>query len=256
MTLNMPYDAFGLYYAYYDLLYRDKDYNKEGHYVAEILRRHNPGAQTILELGSGTGNYSKILANLGFIVTGIEQNERMMSLAKAKSIPDFNGLVDNIVFFETDIRFDAVVSLFHVISYLNYNEEIKACFKRTAQHLKPRGIFIFDVWYTPAVYTQRPAARMKRVENEVVEIVRFAQPSLIYEENRVEVKYQLFIKDKSSGHYEALNEIHSLRHFSTPEISLFAEEAGFSVIETEEFLTAKSPCADTWGVCYILQKND
>jgi hypothetical protein len=47
-----------------------------------------------------------------------------------------------------------------------------------------------------------------------------------------------------------------LRHYSTPELKLFAELSGFTLIKTEEFFTAKKPGADTWGVCYILQKDE
>ena len=53
-------------------------------------------------------------------------------------------------------RFDVVIALFHVISYQTTNDDVTAAFQTARQHLNPGGIFIFDVWYGPAVLTERP----------------------------------------------------------------------------------------------------
>lgn len=49
---------FNTYAAYYDLLYRDKDYVGEAAYVHDLIQHHAPGAQEVLELGSGTGGHA------------------------------------------------------------------------------------------------------------------------------------------------------------------------------------------------------
>ena len=50
---------FQKYAAFYDLLYRDKDYAAEAEYVARTIRSIVPDARTILELGSGTGRHGR-----------------------------------------------------------------------------------------------------------------------------------------------------------------------------------------------------
>ena len=59
-------DAFGAYARYYDLLYRDKDYPAEARYLHELIQRHAPGAQSILDLGCGTGAHAAEFAELGY----------------------------------------------------------------------------------------------------------------------------------------------------------------------------------------------
>ena len=54
--------VFDAYAAYYDLLYKDKDYAGETEYVHRLIQRFNPGAKSILELGSGTGKHARLLA--------------------------------------------------------------------------------------------------------------------------------------------------------------------------------------------------
>ena len=54
--------VFGGYSRYYDLLYRDKDYAGEVAFVHGIIDEHAPQAQSLLDLGCGTGAHAAILA--------------------------------------------------------------------------------------------------------------------------------------------------------------------------------------------------
>ena len=60
-------------------------------------------------------------------------------------------------------KFDAVISLFHVMSYQTTNEELSAAFKTASKHLAKGGIFIFDFWYGPTVHNEKPSIRIKKV---------------------------------------------------------------------------------------------
>ena len=256
MSTSPISDPFNTYNYYYDLLYHDKNYEKEAEYLTNLIRTINPQATELVDLGSGTGNYSKFLCKAGFKITGIERNEQMVAAANSKSIGGFTSIVGDITKFEIPKKFDAAISLFHVINYLTENDKIFSCFKNVCRHLKPNGIFVFDIWYSPSVYSQLPQTRIKHVQDEHIDVTRLAQPTMDYEKNTIEVRYEMTIKNKFDGQEKILKEVHHLRHFSTPEIKLLAEVSGFKLIRSEEFLTAKVPGADTWGVCYILQKHD
>jgi SAM-dependent methyltransferase len=249
-------NPFHLYNDYYDLLYQDKDYAKETAYITNIINQYNPATKSIVELGSGTGNYSSHLCSKGFSITGIEQSEHMHQISKEKGIRGFHPIIDDIAHFNLNKTFDAAISLFHVISYLTENEQLISCFKKVSEHLNKNGIFVFDVWYTPAVYSLTPEPRVKKVENDLFEITRHADPVVDYQKNIVQVNYEMIIKNKETDEYEHLKEAHRMRHFSTPEIELCAAFTGLKVVKSEEFLTGKEPSSDTWGVCYILQKHD
>ena len=114
--------VFGKYSSYYDLLYRDKDYEKEVEYVHRLIQKFSPGAKSILNLGCGTGQHDILLAEKGYSVTGVDLSEEMLCAAKAKILDNkANGL--DVTFCQRDVRnlvldqkFDAVVSLFHVMS--------------------------------------------------------------------------------------------------------------------------------------------
>ena len=242
------------YSKYYDLLYKDKNYKEESDYVIQKIKIFVPKAKDILELGSGSGSHAYYFCEAGFEVTGIERSPEMIAVAKAKNIVGFNPILGDISSFELPQQFDVVVSLFHVISYLTENNSLIACFKKVHAHLKSDGVFMFDIWYSPAVYHQKPETRIKRLEDDTLAIIRLAESKMEFDKNVVEVNFDVIIKDKLTHTSESITEKHLMRHFSIPEIKILAAFAGFEVVLTEEFLTGNSPSEDTWGVFFILKK--
>ena len=168
-------DVFDAYSRYYDLLYRDKDYEAEADYIAGLLQTYGSGRE-LLEFGSGTGRHARLLAGLGYRIVGVERSPEMV--ARAEHTDGFACIQGDICNVHLGRTFDAVLSLFHVVSYQTSNSAVCAVFDRAADHLRPGGLFIFDVWYSPAVYAQRPQVRVKRLADGEVDILRIAEPEM------------------------------------------------------------------------------
>src|SRR5262249_17801192 len=150
--------------------------------------------------------------------------------------------------------FDAVVALFHVISYLTTNEDLQAAFRTAAHHLVHGGLFLFDVWHGPAVLTERPTERVKSVADDRFEVTRTARPELDTNRSTVKVAYEMECKDRKSGDVIRFSEEHLMRYLFPTEIDLLARGCGMRVLRTEEFLTGRPPSPYSWGVAYLLQK--
>ena len=245
-------ECFADYSQYYDLLYADKNYEAEVGYVESLLKKHNILSGSILELGSGTGKHANLLSEKKYTVTGIERSQDMINRAQQNEFCTF--LCGDITSLRLSREFDAVISIFHVISYITSDDNLASLFKNTKSHLRIGGLFIFDVWYSPCVISNKPEVRVKRMSDHLIEITRIAEPNIVDNENLVEVDYTIFSRDKKTGSITSFKECHPMRHFSTPEISLLAKTYGFKLIASEEFLTGNSPSKDTWGVCYVLKK--
>lgn len=244
--------CFDAYSRYYDMLYRDKDYLGEVTYIDALLNRYGISGKSLLELGSGTGMHGRLLAERGYQVTGIERSREMV--AKSTQTNGFNCRQGDICEMRLGQTFDAVLSLFHVVSYQVSNSSANAVFARTAEHLRPGGLFVFDVWYSPAVYEQRPEVRVKRMLDGALEITRIAEPRILPNENRVDVNYSIFVRDLVTGTCDTFSETHPMRHYSLPELDFLAEVHGFERLAAEAFLTGEEPGKGTWGVCLILRK--
>ena len=244
---------FNNYSNYYDFFYEDKEYQKETDYIVNLLKKYEISKGDILEFGSGTGKHGYLLCERGYNVHGIELSSDMV--AKAKTHSKFTCQQGDIAKVRLDKSFDAVISLFHVISYQTSNNQIKSVFENASNHLSTGGLFIFDIWYSPAVHYQQPSVRVKRFKNDEFSIVRVAEPDYYPNENLVDVNYNFFVKNLYDSSTIQFKETHSMRHFSIPEIDILAEIYGFQRIDAQEFLTKKSPSENTWGVCVTLKKR-
>lgn len=246
---------FSRYSKYYDLLYKDKDYEFETGYVIKLIEENAPDATSVIELGCGTGNHAKYLCESNYRVVGIEKSEEMVREAVSKNIRNFEPVVGDASSCRVSETFDVALSLFHVISYITDNSALINCFNTTNEHLKIGGIFIFDVWYSPAVLTQRPDVRVKRLEDSNVRVLRVAEPQTRYNENIIDVNYQVIIEEKSTGKFENIHETHSMRHFSIPEIDLLCTLTGFKIISVQEFGNGQPVGHNTWGACFVVKKK-
>lgn len=245
--------TFAKYSAYYDLLYRDKDYAAEAAYVAEVIRRLRPDAASILELGSGTGRHGRLLAGMGFGVHGVERSPEMVEIAQGAPVNGFTCQVGDICALDLGRTFDAVISLFHVISYQTTDEALAAAFQVAARHLAPGGVFLFDVWHGPAVVAQKPEVRVKDVADAERSLRRTARPLHDPAARTVNVVFDMDCTDLASGERARFSEEHLMRYLFPEEVEGLGARVGLRLAASEEFLTAHPPSPDTWGVTYVLQ---
>jgi SAM-dependent methyltransferase len=249
-------NCFGNYSRYYDLLYKDKDYAGEAQYVHELIQKHRPGAKTILNLGCGTGSHDFEFAKLGYRVTGIDLSAEMLAVANNR-LSTINTQKSSINFIQGDIRtvrlnitYDVVISLFHVMSYQTTNDDLQTAINTAKMHLDLDGLFLFDCWYGPAVLTDPPVTRVKRLADDEIEILRIAEPVMQYNENLVDVNYLVIITDKSTGDVEQIKESHRMRYLFMPEIYELARVNSMETLFACEWMEKFEPTARSWGAFF------
>jgi SAM-dependent methyltransferase len=205
-----------------------------------------------------------LLAERGYKVTGVDLSEEMLAVANAQlsTLPhppsEFTSQPSTLSFQQGDIRsirldrtFDVVVSLFHVISYQTGNDDLRRAFLTAREHLEPGGAFIFDCWYGPAVLTDRPVARVKRLEDGEIAVTRIVEPLMHPNDNRVDLHYEVLVRDKASGEVEEVREVHRMRYLFRPEIELLLEETDMTLVQASEWMTGRPLGFDTWGGCFV-----
>lgn len=252
--------VFAAYARFYDLLYRDKDYRGETAFVEGLICRHAPGARRVLELGCGTGQHGIMLAEKGYEVVGLDRSEDMLAGARQRLAQRPEPIPGRVRFLQGDVRsfhvegkFDVAIALFHVLSYQLGNDDLRAVFSHVKKHLAPDGAFIFDCWYGPAVLTDPPSVRVKRFADDSTIVTRIALPTLHPNENRVDIKFQLFAKAVESGMTEELSELHQMRYLFRPELELLAEAAGLRIESCRAWMSDQEPSPSTWYVYFVVK---
>ena len=239
------------YARYYDALYRNKDYMKEARDIDRLLRRQ-AGAQgivTLLNLGCGTGKHDRCLNALGYAVDGVDMSAEMIQEARvAGSGNDYE--VADIRTYAPQKKYDAVISMFHVISYQNTNEDVVNAFGTARRALDAGGLFLFDLWYGPGVLTDKPATRIKQVETDRGEtVVRLATATMHPETDIVDVHYDMLIL--RDGKYSTIHEDHHMRYFFRPEIEFYLNQTGFELLECLDCNSLERTDFNSWTAYFI-----
>ena len=244
----------GNYSSYYDLFYADKDYAAEAAFVRKVIERHKPRARSLLELGCGSARHAVELVRAGFSVTGIDRSAEMIARARDRIEQLSPNLRDQLVLQQGDATthkpaatHDAVIALFHVVSYQTTNEALNAIFGSARSALEPGGLFVFDFWYGPAVLAEGPSVRVRRIETSDGHVTRTAEPTHEKSRNVVTVKYTFLAVNRNSGRAERHEELHPMRYLFLPEIEVLAAHHNFEVVEAGEWMTGKPLDPHCWS---------
>jgi len=242
------------YSGCYDALYQEKDYAAECDLIEQLLQAYGEGTvSSILDLGCGTGNHALPLSARGFEVIGVDRSESMLAQAQKKSAPSAGSKPP--VFHKADLRdidlhrrFDAVLMMFAVLGYQLKNEDVIAALRAARRHLDPGGLFLFDVWYGPAVMSQRPFDRMKIAPTQGGKVLRFSSGDLDTSRHTCTVRFHLWNFERDRLLSE-INEEHTVRYFFPLELNLFLECTGFTPVRLGAFPDFdRDPDEQSWNV--------
>lgn len=248
------------YASVYDMIYSDKDYNKEVAYVDGLIKKYYGRAKTILDFGCGTGKHALEFAAQGYRVHGVDVSPSMVKIASDNALQ--SPFSSSVTFTCNDVRsvdvhkkFDAVVSLFHVINYQITEKDLLATCTAAAKHLAPGGLFLFDMWYGPAVCALGYQTKVRRLHNDHYAITRISEPMFYPSLNRIDVQFTLFVQDVHTKKIEQFDEQHPMRYLFKEDVTKILDEVGFDLYVFEEWLTGAQPTDQSWSVCCVGRKR-
>ena len=153
MTENKPWFKDWFNSPYYHQLYFKRDKEEATKFINKLIEYLKPGKESLmLDIACGRGRHSRILASMGFDVTGIDL--AVESIKEAKKYE-----TENLHFFVHDMRlpfwinyFDYAFNFFTSFGYFNTRREHDNSIRTIAQSIKPGGIFVLD--YLNAHYAE------------------------------------------------------------------------------------------------------
>ncbi len=116
----------------------------------------------VLVLGAANGRVPWTLAQAGLAVLGVDPSERMIHAAeevRASESPEVSGRVRllhaDLRSLRLEERFPVVLAPQHALGLMASHEDLEACLSTVRHHLRPEGLFIYDV-LNPPVEPGRP----------------------------------------------------------------------------------------------------
>lgn len=258
-------DEYTAFAKVYDEFMDNVPYDEWGTYVLKLLEKYGCEENNLIcELGCGTGNITKILANAGYDVIAIDNSAEMLSEAKKKLlVKDFNGENadngnQNVLFLNQDMRefelygtVKAIVSICDCINYITDFDDLVKVFKLVNNYLDAGGVFIFDI---------NTRFKYESIGDETIaedrEDISFIWENFYDDETYInEYDLSIFIKG-IDGRYDKFKEEHFQRAYSLVEIKEAARISGLRILDIFDAFTYDKPSAESERVYFILQETD
>jgi SAM-dependent methyltransferase len=184
-------------------------------------------AQTIIDLGCGTGLLTCELAKRGHDVIGVEPAGAMLDIARTKPYADKVRWIEGGYEKFEGLTADMVLMTSHVAQFFLDDNEWQAMLKAAHKALKPRGHIVFDARppIFPPYQTWPTEASPRRVNDPAVGPIDWWYKLLEIKDNHV--RYQLYYHFINSD--ETVVSTDELIFRSREELTKSLEDAGFKV---------------------------
>lgn len=226
-------DAYTSFAQVYDLFMDNVPYEAWGEYLDKLFKEYGIEKGLLLDLGCGTGKLTRLMAEKGYDMIGVDYSYEMLDIAKAQSEDSILYLLQDMREFELYGTVQGIYSACDCINYILEEEELGQVFALANNYLDPGGIFVFDI-NTPYKYHELLA------ENTFAETRE--EGSFIWEnyfdieEDINEYALTLYIKEQE-GRFQRFEETHYQRCYDLELIQRLLEEAGLELVAVYDAYT-------------------
>ena len=237
-------EAYEGFAALYDEFMDEIEYPAWVQYIQDSWERLGEKPESVIDLGCGTGNITIPLAKTGCSVIGVDISEEMLAEAQRKaysegiSIPFF---CQDMVELELPYQVECVLSLCDSLNYLTEEGELSAAFSSIRRHLKPKGLFLFDM---NTEYKFKKILGSKTYAAMTEDAAYFWENSFDEEEKINEYYVSFFKRQKNKETYERVEEYHYEKAYSIEDVKKLLEENGFVLLNVYD------------GYCFERAKED
>ncbi len=232
-------EAYSEFAGVYDLFMDNVPYEAWRDYIVEILKRHNITDGIVLDLGCGTGKMTRLLAQAGYDMIGVDASEEMLAVAmEHKSLdPSILYLNQDMRAFELYGTVKAVISVCDSINYITKEEDLLAVFRLVNNYLDPGGIFLFDL---------NTLYKYREILGETTICENRQEGSFIWEnyydeEEQINEYDMTFFIREEDGRYRRYKETHYQRGYSIETVQTLLEQAGLEFVACYKEQTTLPP---------------
>ncbi len=219
-------DAYTDFAGVYDEFMEDVPYDTWLELVLLQLRNEGITDGLILDLGCGTGTFTRMLAEAGYDMIGVDGSEEMLSVAREHPDDGILYLCQDMRSFELYGTVRAVVSTCDTMNYLLTPEDFVQTLRLVNNYLDPGGIFIFDV---------NTLYRFREVMGNTTIAENQDHASFIWENyfdedtGRNEYDLTLFIRQEN-GLFARTLEVHEEQGYTYERICAMIRESGMEYV--------------------------
>jgi len=133
---------FGLIAKYYDLFFT-ANHADEARVVDSIVKRLKVKGKELLDVGCASGSHLVAFKELGYVVSGLDNSEEMINMAKKKVKADFYKV--DMLRMNLKKEFNVITILSRALLFVDNKKELRTLIKKVRNHLAPGGVLVMDV---------------------------------------------------------------------------------------------------------------
>ena len=175
--------------------------------------------KTLLDVGCGRGGFMKRMISDGVICKGVDLSPLMIEECKADGLD-----AECIDVADVDGKYEAIVSIFDVLNFLNKDELLKFL-DAVADKLHDNGVFIADINTLYGFCDVAEGTMSSDSEDE------FLSVDAIFENDKLHTKFTLFEKEEDGKYAKYQDTI--IQHFH--KIKTFQKLTGLKLVEKQTF---------------------
>lgn len=216
---------YGYFADIYDGLTEDVEYERRVNYIEKIFEKLGVKPELMADLACGTGTATKMFAERGYDMIGIDLSVQMLDKAREKSEGlDILYLNQPMEEFELYGTVDAIVCMLDSINYITEYEDLVQVFSLVNNYLNPGGVFVFDI---NTKYKLENVLAGNTFCEENGDVFYTWENYYDPEEKICEFCLNFFVKDGDS--YIRQNETHYEKAYTTAEIKKALKKAGLTL---------------------------
>ena len=243
-------EAYTSFAQVYDLFMDNVPYQQWGAYLDKLFKEYGIEDGLLLDLGCGTGKLTRILAEKGYDMIGIDYSYEMLDIAKEESDESILYLLQDMREFELYGTVRGVYSACDCVNYILEEEELLEVFRLVNNYLDPGGIFVFDI-NSPYKYHEL-LAENTFAENR--EEGSFIWENYFDEEEKInEYDLTLYVKDEADR-FQRFEETHFQKCYDLDKIKQLLLEAGLEFVAMYDAYTNEPVSEESEKVLFVARE--
>ena len=245
-------DAYTGFAEVYDEFMEDVPYEKWRDLVVAELKKEGIADGLVLDLGCGTGTFTRMLAEAGYDMIGVDGSQEMLMEAREKKADSgILYLCQDMREFELYGTVRAIVSTCDTMNYLLTPEDFIRTLRLANNYLDPGGVFIFDL---NTLYKFREVMGNTTIA-ESGEDASFIWDNYFDEETgRNEYDLTLFIRQEN-GLFARVSEVHEEQGYAPEQILEFLARSGMEYVRAFDAETGGEPHETSEKVFYVVREH-
>ena len=207
----------------YDMFMDNVPYEEWCAYICGCFRQNGISEGTVLDLGCGTGELTRLMAKKGYDMIAVDSSVDMLEIASQNWEDGILYIHQRMEELELGESVQAAYSACDSVNYILEEEDLLQAFCRVYSHLMPGGIFLFDMNtdYKYRVLLGENTFAESRDEGS------FIWENYYDEESAVnEYDLTLFIPEEGEL-FRRYTELHYQKNYSMERVRKLLEQAGF-----------------------------